>query len=336
MELETQRGARETAGGANPQACPSCGVPLVDGMRFCRSCGYRLGEGMAEYVETVRLDRAADMPGMMQGNQSLTGAPGAQTTMISPPPPAQSLNPRGRRKGRKWLVFLLMFVLLIPVVGIGGRFLFRAMRDAAQQAIGRSQQERDQPRSFLGESEFGDVEGVVGAIFEGAMPDSPAVHAGFLDGDIITKFDGRDIKDEDSLRVAISQTPIGKTVEVVYLRDGETQTTKLTTISNRDYDLDAHIPRERGLLGVDDLERVPVEGTKFYGVQVGDVYDNRPADLAGLEEGDIVTEFDGKPVRTVEGFFGYINLSKPASTVKLVIYRKGQRMELPVKMGRRN
>ncbi len=25
-------------------------------MRFCRACGQRLGEGLAEYVETVRFD----------------------------------------------------------------------------------------------------------------------------------------------------------------------------------------------------------------------------------------------------------------------------------------
>ena len=141
---------------------------------------------------------------------------------------------------------------------------------------------------------------------------------------------------EDALRDAISQTPIGKTVEVVYLRDGETKTTKLTTVSNEDYDLDAVMPRERGLMGVDDLDRVPVEGTKLHGVRVNDVYDNRPADLAGLKEGDIITEFDGKPVRTGEGLDNYIKLSKPASTVKLIIYREGQRLELPVKMGRRN
>jgi membrane-associated protease RseP (regulator of RpoE activity) len=335
MELETQRGARETAGGANPQACPSCGVPLVDGMRFCRSCGYRLGEGMAEYVETVRLDRAADMPGMMQGNQSLTGAPGAQTTMISPPPPAQSLNPRGRRKGRKWLVFLLMFVLLIPVVGIGGRFLFRAMRDAAQQAIGRSQQERDQPRSFLGESEFGDVEGVVGAIFEGAMPDSPAVHAGFLDGDIITKFDGKPVNGEDAMHDVLRETPIGKTVEVVVLRDGETKTLQLTTISTEDYDTDKRLPKEMGVLGVDEMQRVPVEGTKIHGVLLGEVYANRPADLAGLKVGDVVVEFNGKPVRTVEGLEAHIKFAKPASTVPVVVMRNGERATIDVKLGRR-
>lgn len=338
MELETQRAGQETADDANPQACPSCGVPLVGGMRFCRSCGYRLGEGMAEYVETVRFDRAAEMPGTAQNHHPLTGAAGAQTTLMSPIAPAptpQSLSPGRRRRGRKWLVFLLCFVLFIPVVAIGGRFLFRAMRDAAQQSMGSFQSDRDQPYSFFGASEFSDMEGAVGALLEGAMPGSPAERAGLVDGDIITKFDGKAVNGEEAMRDALRATPIGKTVEVVYLRDGETKTAQLTTISSEDYKAEAFMPKERGLLGIDDTTRVAVEGTKIHGVLLGDVYDNRPADLAGLKEGDIVVEFDGKPVRTSEGLDGYIKLARPGSTVPVVVHRQGQRITIPVKMGRR-
>src|SRR6266481_3855038 len=39
--------------GATP--CAQCGAPMPPEMRFCRSCGNRLGEGPAEYTETVRL-----------------------------------------------------------------------------------------------------------------------------------------------------------------------------------------------------------------------------------------------------------------------------------------
>lgn len=336
MDTETQRAQKETAStDAQPELCPSCGAALVDGMRFCRMCGHRLGEGLAEYVETVRFDRMAGMSGMTpQGNQGMTSAAGAQTTLITPPmaPLAPMWKPK---RGKKWTwMFLLLAFFVVAIVG--GKFAFRAIRDTARAGISRLQPPPEPPRSFLGVSEFSDTENMGGALIEEALPGSPAEQAKLLDGDIITKFDGKIINNEDSLREAIGQTPIGKTVEVVYLRDGETQTTQLTTISNKDYQLDAHMPRERGLLGVDDTERVAVEGTNLHGVRVGEVYDNRPADLAGLKEGDIITEFDGKPVRTAEGLGGYIALAKPASTVTLIIYREGQRIELPVKMGRRN
>jgi hypothetical protein len=333
METETQRAERERTG-REPEACPSCGAALVDGMRFCRMCGYRLGEGMAEYVETVRFDRMPDMPGMPQGNQGMTNATGGQTTLITPPmaPLAPAWKPKRGKK--RTLMFLLIAFFVVALVG--GKFAFRAIREAARAGISRMQPPPEPARSFVGASEFSDTENNVGALLEEALPKSPAEQAGLLDGDIITKFDGKVVNDEDTLRDAISQTPIGKTVEVVYLRDGETKTAQLTTVSNKDYDLDAYMPSERGMMGVDDLERVAVEGTKIHGVRVDDVYDNRPADLAGLKEGDIIVEFDGKPVRTAEGLGGYIAFAKPASTVKLIVYREGQRIELPVKMGRRN
>ncbi|HEV2801647.1 MAG TPA: PDZ domain-containing protein [Pyrinomonadaceae bacterium] len=329
MDTETQRADKEAAANANPETCPSCGTPLVGGMRFCRACGYRLGEGMAEYVETVRFDRMADFPGMSAGNQPT----GAQTTVMSPIATAPQIPARQRRRGRKLIAVLLFLVVLIPAVGVGGVFLFRAARNAAQQKMAELQIENG-PRSFLGADDFYDTDGA-GALLAEAMPGSPAEQAGLLDGDIITKYDGKTINGENALREALHETPIGKTVEVVYLRDGETKTTKLTTISNEDYNSDAFMPPERGFLGVDDTERIAIEGTKIYGVRLGEVYANRPADLAGLKQGDIVVEFDGKPVRTPEGLNGYITLAKPTSTVNVVVYRDGERTTIPVKMGRR-
>src|SRR5438067_13266604 len=47
--------------------CPNCGATLVAGLRFCRRCGYRLGEGVEEYVATQRLDANAP-PVVAQSN----------------------------------------------------------------------------------------------------------------------------------------------------------------------------------------------------------------------------------------------------------------------------
>src|ERR1044071_9290431 len=48
----------------NPETvnCPSCNAALIAGLRFCRMCGYRLGEGLDEYVPTQRLDPDAPRP----------------------------------------------------------------------------------------------------------------------------------------------------------------------------------------------------------------------------------------------------------------------------------
>jgi S1-C subfamily serine protease len=83
----------------------------------------------------------------------------------------------------------------------------------------------------------------------------------------------------------------------------------------------------------DDFKRVQVPGTNIYGVKLDDVYENRPAYTAGLLEGDIVIEFGGTPIRTVEELNWRIDRALPRSTVNVVVMRGSQRLEIPVKMG---
>ena len=59
-------------------------------------------------------------------------------------------------------------------------------------------------------------------------------------------------------------------------------------------------PGGRGVLDADfgDGDRVRVPNSNIYGVELEGVDRNGPADLAGLKKGDIIVEFDGKPIRT--------------------------------------
>jgi serine protease Do len=65
------------------------------------------------------------------------------------------------------------------------------------------------------------------------------------------------------------------------------------------------------------------------------VVTNRPADLAGLHEGDIVVEFNGTPIRTAHEFEARIHRATPGQTVDVTVIRDGQQQVIPVKMGRR-
>jgi len=113
----------------------------------------------------------------------------------------------------------------------------------------------------------------------------------------------------------------------------------LTTVSKEEMerlrDVFNKRPEGRGFFGIDDddLERVLVPGTNIYGVRLDDVLRNRPAYIAGLRNGDILIEFDGIPVRTPEEFLARIKRAVPDSTVKVVIVRGTERLEIPVKMG---
>lgn len=196
-------------------------------------------------------------------------------------------------------------------------------------------------KSYVGVDGWNTADGGVGVTFDSVdAPNGPADKAGLVGGDIITKFDGQDVRDEDEMDDLMKRTPIGKTVDIEYLRDGEKKTTKLTTVSQEEFKrLSREFerrPEGRAQFGYEDgdAKRVPVPGTKIYGVKLGTILQSRPADMAGIKNGDVVIEFDGVPVRTTDEFLMRVRRALPYSTVKLVVMRGDQKMEIPVKMGK--
>ncbi len=65
---------------------------------------------------------------------------------------------------------------------------------------------------------------VGGAFVLVALKNSPAEQAGIKSGDIIVSFDGKEINDWQSLTHTVKATPIGKTVEIRFFRDGKEHT----------------------------------------------------------------------------------------------------------------
>jgi membrane-associated protease RseP (regulator of RpoE activity) len=337
MRPETQRA--ETFAGESHRAttetvtCQSCRAELLPGMRFCRMCGFRLGEGLAEYTETVRLN----------GMPLMSPPPAAQTTR-TPAVATTSLNSpatrmRSRSSSRRrycgggwrmgWLSWVFIAILISGVTG-GGRFLSSVIRSAPHFHVSVPLMSR----SFLGVDDFDYVRGE-GVMLDAVLPGTPAHSAGLRDGDLIQRFDGKTINSEEDMRDTLRRTPVGKTVEVVYTRDGTTRTTMLKTIAPDDYDQQAFLPANgTGYLGVDGLSRVPAAGADAYGVRLGRVLRNQPADIAGLKQGDIIVSFNGDPVRTTTGLGSYIDHAAPGSTSSVGILRDGQRVEVPVKMGK--
>ena len=124
------------------------------------------------------------------------------------------------------------------------------------------------------------------------------------------------------------------------MRDGETRNTKLTTISRDEFKrLDEAFrnrPEGRGQFGFEDgdTEVVEIPGTKMHGVRLDRIYQSRPADMAGIKQGDVVIEFDGVPIRTPDELVMRVQRALPYSTVKVVVMRGPEKLEIPVKMGK--
>jgi membrane-associated protease RseP (regulator of RpoE activity) len=324
--------------------CPNCHATLPRGLRFCRACGYRLGEGLEEYVETIRLKPRVSEP---QAERAATdSAPNHQTTPFKPgewgpvvqsgaaaqATGARALRHAGRRKKRGgWMLWMIIIIIMFSVAGGGILTPFalrRAFRGASSGAANKS--------SYFGVEGFKNADG--GAFIDHVYPPGgPADKAGFIGGDVVVSFDGQPVKSGDDMQKLLAATPVGKTVDVSFLRDGQTRTTKLTTISREEFARldDAFDNREdKGYLKEgSDIDRVIVPGMNIYGVRLNRIGKSGPADMAGIKDGDIVIEFDGIPTRTRRELELRIERAQPYSTVPVVIIRDGQRVDIQVKVG---
>src|ERR1700687_5039837 len=67
-----------------------------------------------------------------------------------------------------------------------------------------------------------------GALIAGVEDKGPAKPAGIEPGDVVVKFDGKDIKEPKDLSRVVADTAVGKEVEVVIIRKGREETRKVT------------------------------------------------------------------------------------------------------------
>jgi serine protease Do len=67
-----------------------------------------------------------------------------------------------------------------------------------------------------------------GALIAGVEEKGPAKPAGIEPGDVVIKFDGKDIKEPKDLSRVVADTAVGKAVDVVVIRKGEEQTKQVT------------------------------------------------------------------------------------------------------------
>ncbi|MBN8956124.1 MAG: Do family serine endopeptidase [Rhizobiales bacterium] len=158
-----------------------------------------------------------------------------------------------------------------------------------------------------------------GALVAGVDEKGPSKPAGIEAGDVIVKFDGRDIKEMRDLPRIVADTPVGKDVEVVIIRKGkeEKKTVKLGRLEDGEKAMKASAekkeepkdeakPAVKQTLGL-DLANLNDELRKRYklkdtvkGVVITAVDPNSTAAEKRLTAGDVIVEVAQEPVANAE------------------------------------
>jgi len=207
-----------------------------------------------------------------------------------------------------------------------------------------------------------------GAEIESINEKSAAAKAGLKEGDIIIRVDDTKVENPDDLSRAIKARKPGDKVTVTYIRDKKEQkaTAELTrwegahifssTSPGHDFNFDFDMENLKLAEIMPKLRELP--HTEVYGnalayargprlgISVQDTEDGKGVNVidvdsdgtggkAGIKEGDVITEVDGKAVNSADEVAKIIRGSKDKASVSFKLKRDGKTQTVDVKIPRK-
>jgi len=207
-------------------------------------------------------------------------------------------------------------------------------------------------RAFLGVTTDEDDKG---ARITDVTDNSAAEKAGLKEDDVIIRIDDTKIENQSQLSKAITSHKPGDKVTVAYLRDGKEQkvvvplgkntytgvysytTPRVAPMPNMNFDHDMNFNFDNGAFayGFSGRGRIGIKAQDTEdgkGVKVLDVYDESLADKAGIKEGDVITEFDGKAVNSADELADAAKESKDKNSITIKYNRDGKAQTAEIKV----
>jgi serine protease Do len=194
-----------------------------------------------------------------------------------------------------------------------------------------------------------------GALIASVTPGGPAEQAGIKQGDVVLKFDGRDVTEMRGLPRIVAETPVAKAVDVIVWRKGKQVSLSAKVGEYPENEDQASVEpasqqpeksEDQGSkiesLGV-DLAALDQKGRDKYslsadteGVLVVDVAQDGPAAEKDLRAGDVIVEVDQKAVKSPGDVRDRVKAAQDNGyrVVTLLVNRKGDFQWVAVKIGK--
>ncbi len=169
-----------------------------------------------------------------------------------------------------------------------------------------------------------------GALVSRVMPDSPSEKAGLQPGDVILKYDGKEVVKSSALPPLVGRTKVGSTVPVVVMRDNKLKTLKVTieklddggkAIKTSDK-TSRNLFDKRLAVEVIDLnaQRRDALSLDKGGVLIVDV-EQGPARQAGIRKGDVIVSLNNEKVKNAKHFLDLAKKLPEGSAIPVLVQR---------------
>ena len=157
------------------------------------------------------------------------------------------------------------------------------------------------------EAKFFHLSDASGAVITQVEPNSPGAKSGLKVGDVITGLNGKSVSDAGELQVKVGEQQPGTTLQLKALRDGKAVEVPVTleAMGKGEHDkesADSAHGKPRWGIGLGDLTadvRQQLQaGDDVHGAVIEQVVPGSPADNAGLQPGEVITEVNRQPVHS--------------------------------------
>jgi len=175
-----------------------------------------------------------------------------------------------------------------------------------------------------------------GALVGDVIPDGPAFKGGVKRGDVIVRFDGKEVKDMEDLPKIVAGTTPNSVVNVEIVREGSPKTLsiKIETLTDKQPTLVA----KTDPLGmqVQDITPELAKSLKLEdnrGVLVSDVAPGNSAAESGIRRGDVISEMNRSPITNIKDYQRLSGSIKIGDSVLFLVKRGGTTIYIAVKVG---